>query len=189
MNLRRTLLLAALAVLVLPLTACGNKSLVITHAGSEGDYLSVGALTYQVQISRQLNPADPEDRAYLVGLDPADRTLAPDESWFAVFVRVWNEGKQPAPAASEFKVTDTQDNVYRPVGFGLDNAFAYRPLTLAPGDQIPTPDTAAANNPSVNGALVLFKVKISSFEDRPLVLTITSPPGGKPAEATVDLDV
>lgn len=188
MIVRRSLLLAALVLLALPLAACASKQAVVTRGDTEGAYVDVGRLDYQVQISRQLNPNDPEDRAYLVDVPVTQRRLAPDQAWFAVFMDVWNEGKRPAPAASDFQITDTQDTVYRPIGFGPSNVFAYRPATVAPGAQIPAIGTAARSNPSVNGALVLFKVKIDSFSNRPLVLTIRSP-GLAPAQAEVDLDV
>src|SRR5690606_38371032 len=66
MKLRRVLALTAVSALALPLAACGNKEEVVTHGHTEGSYLNVGNLTYQVQISRQLNPADVTDRSYLI---------------------------------------------------------------------------------------------------------------------------
>ena len=39
------------------------------HGATEGTYLDLGGLKYQVQISRLLNPSSIEDRAYLVGLN------------------------------------------------------------------------------------------------------------------------
>src|SRR4051794_28712182 len=112
MTVRRALIVLALALLALPLAACGDKKAVVTHGDTEGVYLDVGALTYQVQISRQLNPADPEDRAYLLGLSPLEAKLGPDEAWFAVFMSAWNEGDHAAPAASSFEIADTQGVKY-----------------------------------------------------------------------------
>jgi hypothetical protein len=189
MNVRRVLPLLALALLALPLAACGNKEAEITHGETEGAYLNVGDLVYQVQISRQLNPADPEDRGYLVDLPAGESELAPDEAWFAVFVKAWNEGSKPAAAATEFAVTDTVGADYHPLAIGPDNVFAYRPEDVPGNEQIPVADSAASNNPSVNGSLLLFKVKIDSFANRPLELAIHSPLDEEPAEATVDLDV
>lgn len=188
MNVRRVFVLLAAALLVLSLAACGNKEAVVTGSDTEGSYLDVGSLIYQVQISRQLNPNDAEDRSYLVGLSPQDRQLAPDEEWFAVFMLALNKGHKAAPATTDFSITDTQDNVYRPVPFGPDNVFAYRGGVIPPGGQLPVLDSAAASNPSVEGALVLFKIKISSVGNRPLVLHIASP-GAQPSQASVDLDV
>ena len=55
-----TLLLVALAALVVG--ACGNKEDKTLHGATEGIYIDVGGLKYQVQISRVLNPTDREDR-------------------------------------------------------------------------------------------------------------------------------
>ena len=47
---------------------CGNKVEVRTVGETEGIYIDVGDLRYQVQISRIINPHDVEDRRYLQGL-------------------------------------------------------------------------------------------------------------------------
>ena len=70
-RLRVLLLAVASLALLSGLPACGNRHEVITDAETEGPYLNLGPLKYQVQISRQLNPDDLEDRVYLRGL-PAD---------------------------------------------------------------------------------------------------------------------
>ena len=64
-----------------------------TYAGESGanaPYLNVGPLIYQVQLSRELNPYNIEDSAYLQGLTPAQRQLEPGQEWFAVFMQVYN---------------------------------------------------------------------------------------------------
>jgi hypothetical protein len=188
MTLRRITLLLAVALLAIPLAACGDKEKVITHGDTEGVYLSVGNLRYQVQISRELNPADPEDRGYLIDIPGADQ-IAPNEAWFGVFMGAWNYSDDPGEAASSFEIKDTQGNVYTPVAIGPQNVFAWRPQVVEPGETLPIQDTAAANNPSVNGGLVLFKIKMESFNNRPLEFSIHGPEGAEPAEASVDLDV
>jgi hypothetical protein len=66
--------------------------------------------------------------------------------------------------------------------------FAYRVHDIEPGEKEPLQNTAASNNPSVNGSLLLFKVKNSTFDNRPLELKLHAL-GGEPREAAVDLDV
>lgn len=188
MTLRRVTLLLAVALLAIPVAACGDKEAEITHGETEGSYLAVGNLRYQVQISRELNPADPEDRGYLVDVPGADE-LEPDQAWFAVFMGAWNYSDEPGEAASAFEIHDTQGNVYTPQAIGPANVFAWRPEVVPPGEALPVQDTAAANNPSVNGGLLLFKVDMGSFNNRPLELIIHGPEGVEPAEASVDLDV
>lgn len=188
MNLRRPIALT-LTLLAIPLLAgCGDKQETITHGHTEGAYLDVGELTYQVQISRILNPNDNEDKSYLVDVPEDELELAGDEAWFAVFVLVQNLEDAPYEAAEEFSIHDTQENVYTPVEIGPDNVFAYHGGTVEPGHTLPAADTAARNNPSVNGALLLFKMRNETFDNRPLELVIESP-GSEPAEASVNLDV
>ena len=80
------------------LAACGNhhdETARVQLIEGEGFYLSLGELKYQVQISRQLNPHDVQDRDYLRGVPEAQRTLAADEVWFGVFLQVENESGEP----------------------------------------------------------------------------------------------
>ena len=98
------------------LGACGNKQDKITHAETEGMYLDLGDLKYQVQISRQLNPADSEDEGYLIGVRPQDRQLAKDETWFGIFIRVQNTTDDAHQAAEEFEIRDTAGQRPAPAG-------------------------------------------------------------------------
>jgi hypothetical protein len=185
--MRRRLLTLVLVVLAaLAVGACGNKQARTLHAATEGVYVDVGDLKYQVQISRLLNPTDSEDRGYLVDL-PAGEQLGPKDQWFAVFMRVENDSKQPQRAAGSYVIRDTQGNVYRPVQMGPKNVFAYRPGVLQPKDVLPLPDSAAGEN-TIQGSMLLFKIPVVNFQNRPLVLEIP-PPSGAGGTGTVDLDV
>ena len=91
----RTLLLAAIALpAVLALSACGDSHTRVTtgtyagESGANAPYLNVGPLIYEVQLSRELNPFDTEDANYLEGLGAAERTLAPGQEWFGVFMQL-----------------------------------------------------------------------------------------------------
>jgi hypothetical protein len=183
---RRSVTLLLVAIAALAVTACGNKKARTLHAATEGIYLDIGPLKYQVQISRLLNPADPEDRGYLVDL-PAGEALGPQDQWFAVFMRVQNETSKPQPAAGDYVITDTQGNRFQPIQMGPKNVFVYRAGNVAPKDTLPLPDSAAGQN-TVQGAMLLFKIPVKDFENRPLVLSISTPtaPG---QVGTVDLDV
>ena len=78
-----------------------------TFGDTEGVYVDVGPITYQVQISRQLNPSDVEDRDYLQGLH--GRRGAADEVWFGVWMRVQNRSEHGA-GNDDFEITDTHGN-------------------------------------------------------------------------------
>ena len=179
-------IVAALAVvaLALPLAACGRQK-ATTFAQFEGTYLNVGPLAYQVQISRQLNPQDLEDRNYMQGVSGK---LAPDEVWFAIFIRAQNTSSQTQPATGDFEITDTLDNRFRPVPVAKTNPYAYRPRPVAPGQLIPSESSTAGSGVIQQGSMVLFKVKLSSLSNRPLELHIKSPTDPR-EQGTVELDV
>jgi hypothetical protein len=177
--------LAALAALFLAtaLGACGQHE-EIHEASTEGPYLDVGELQYQVQISRQLNPADTEDKGYLVGVEDSEGQLAPEETWFAVFVKVFNFSDETWQSAGSFELEDTAGKRYEPVEIGEGNLFAYRPARIEPGGQLPVQDSIAEQG-VVSGSLLLYKVTNESLANRPIVLHIR----GSGREAEVDLDV
>ena len=179
--IRRAAFIAAAALL---LAGCGNKHAIRSFSDNEGDYLDLGGLKYQVQMSRQLNPYDVEDSYYVRGQNqPAP---ARDDTWFGVFVRVFNPTDTPKQATSEFEIHDTQGNVYKPVPLDNTNVFRYVPASLGSEKMIPTPGSPAFNSP-IRGSLLLFRVKIDSFENRPLEFIIRQP--GSTAHAQVPLDV
>jgi hypothetical protein len=188
MQLRRLAVTTAVALAAATsLAACGNGGEKPTAAATEGPYVNTGDLQYQVQISRQLNAADFEDRDYLTGLPAGQQALRTGQEWFAVFIRVFNKTKADHRAASQFVIRDTTGKAYHPVVLDTNiNRTAYHPAVVHGGDQIPVPGSLAREN-LTQGGLVLFKVNSSSYASRPLELNITPPDGGKPA--TVDLDV
>jgi hypothetical protein len=186
MQLRRLAATTAVAIVAATsLSACGGEE---PRAGeTEGIYVNTGELKYQVQISRQLNAADFEDRDYLVGLPAADKTLPVGQEWFAVFIRVFNMTKDAHPAASQFEIRDTTGEKFTPIAVDTSvNRVAYKAAEVGAGDQIPVPGSLAREN-LTQGGLILFKVPNGTYANRPLELHITPPGGGK--EATVDLDV
>jgi hypothetical protein len=188
MKLRRLAVTSAVALAATTsLAACGNSGEEPTAGATEGVYVNTGELKYQVQISRQLNPSDFEDRDYLVGLPASDKTLETGKEWFAVFVRVFNKTNAPHPAASQFSIRDTTGKEYLPIAIDTNvNRVAYKAAEVGAGDQIPVPGSLAREN-LTQGGLILFKVENGSYASRPLELSITPPEGG--AKATVDLDV
>jgi hypothetical protein len=193
-SLGKLALLVVLLVSMLALSACSDNShtrvTTGTYAGESGQnapYLNVGPLVYEVQLSRELNPYDTEDSTYLSGLTPAQRKLGPGEEWFGVFLQVYNETSAPQVATTHISISDTQENIYTPIAPALTNEFAYRGGLVPPKGRIPALDTTAANGPT-QGALVLFKIKIVSLDNRPIEIKLVDP--FNPAEtASAELDV
>ena len=184
--MRRLLVISAAIVCALLAAGCGNKEAVVTSAHTEGIYLDVDNLKYQVQISRYLNPNDVEDKSYLIGLPQSTGQPSGDETWFGVFMRVQNTTDAPQTPSNDFTIVDTQGNEYRPVPLDAKiNPFAYKADPIAGGGLLPEPDSAASEN-TIQGSLLLFRVKTDSLQNRPLELKFT---GSNGTEGTVDLDV
>ena len=183
--MRRLLVLALLAVVA---AGCGAEDGVRTTAETEGLYLDINDLKYQVQMSRYMNPADVEDREYFVGLPETTPPAAADETWFGVWVRVENTSDEETfPSANVWEIHDTQENIYRPLPIDAeDNPFVYEPVDVPPKTVIPLSSTAAGQGP-IQGQLLLFKIKTDSLQNRPLELRFSN--GGDSQEGTYDLDV
>ncbi len=167
-------------VAVLALGACGDSHTRVstgTYAGEAGDaapYLNVGPLVYEVQVSRELNPANAEDAAYLQGVPPAQRALNPGEEWFAVFIQVYNQTSTPHLGATNMTISDTEHNLYTPIALDQTNEFAYRGGLVPADSRVPPPGTVAANGGS-QGAMLLYKIQVASLDNRPWTFRIVDP--------------
>jgi hypothetical protein len=190
-RLRRPLALLAALVASGGLAACGNhpdEHARVVRAANEGLYLDIGPLKYQVQVSRQLNPDDVQDRYFLKGIPADQRRLKANEVWFGVFLRVQNETSRALAPSGDIKIVDTQENEFRPLALDDTNLFAYRASDAVPArDVIPLADTPPYDSP-VRGSLLLFKLTLTALGNRPLELDIENTTA--PAQTgIVDLDV
>jgi hypothetical protein len=183
-RVRRLALLGGAGLAVFGLAACGQISHP-TNADSEGTYVDAGPITYQVQLSRQLNPSNVEDRWYLKGQSSTPPT--PDQEWFAIFMWAENQSKSNATTTDSFDIVDTQGNKYYPIPINSSvNPFAWTSQTLAPNAQEPTPGSPAYFGTSQGGEL-LFKLNNSIYSNRPLTLEIHAPGQAKPSSVSLDL--
>lgn len=185
---RRLTSLALLVTALGVLAGCGNRhEEPRTFAETEGLYLEIGELEYQIQISRVLNPNDREDADYLRGIPEASQELEADETWFAVFLRVQNQTDEELPAASRFKITSADEQSYSPIPLDPEeNLYAYDAVEVPPGEQLPEIDSGAENNNPVRGELLLFKLPYEALQNRPLEFHIQPTSGD---EGIVDIDV
>src|SRR3989442_823390 len=87
---------------------------------SEGQGIKIDDLLFNVQITRELNPFDTEDKAYLVG----KKRLGPDEYYLGVFMRVQNEGDTSVQVPTDLSVVDTVGDTFRPLP--SDSLFALK---------------------------------------------------------------
>ncbi len=175
----------------------------------EGEPLELGELAYNVQITRFLNPDDPEDEGYLAGQERPE----PGQAYLAVFLTVENEGDEDADLPYAFKVRDTQAAEGASQGLGvydpIPSASVYA-LQLpgqdesasggidAVGDRRPAADhgprrrrdpdsrTRLAAEGVIGGAMLLFLVDQNVAENRPLELEV---PGDAGEHGFVELDI
>lgn len=168
------------------LAACGKTGDPPT-ANNDGVYVDAGPITYQLQVSRELNQYATEDSQYLKGLPAGGSSLSPNEEWYGVFLWAKNQTKRPEITSGNFDITDTQGNTYYPIALSPgSNPYAWTPQTLAPGAVEPGPDTAASFGPT-QGGLLLFKLNTSVYANRPLTLEIRGP--SKKVWGTISLDL
>lgn len=183
MKLRR---LAPLALVPLALAACGQTN-VPTSAVNNGVYIEAGPVTYQLEVSRELNRFSTEDRQYLVGLPAGAAALSPSQLWYGVFIWAKNQTSRPVRTASSFDIVDTQGDHYYPEKLNTTlNQWAYRSQSLGPGETAPVLDSTASLGPT-QGELLLFKVSDSVYDDRPLTLQILGPSGKVWGSISLDL--
>lgn len=173
-------------LLVLGLTSCGKVN-DPTSAENNGVYIQAGPITYQLEISRQLNQYSTEDSQYVKGVQAGESSLTPNQLWYGVFLWAKNQTNRPQRTSDNFDIVDTVGNHYYPIPLDTAlNQFAWTPQTLAPGAIEPMAGTIAANGPT-QGGLLLFKLNQSVYSNRPLLLEIRSPAGKVWATVMLDL--
>jgi hypothetical protein len=147
------------------ITGCSKRKLDVPR---EGQGIKVAGVTYNVYITRQLNPHDAEDSAYTAGQN-ADQ---PGYYFYGVFLTACNENDSGfVTPTTTFAIRDTQGNRYTPLPLPNTNVFAYKPKRLAKKSCVPSRGTIAASGPT-GGALLIFKVPKQAVENRPLELEI-----------------
>ncbi len=158
------------------LSACGKASDPPTLE-NDGVYITAGPVTYQLQVSRQLNQYDTEDRQYITGLPAGQSTLTTAQEWYGVFLWAKNQTNHSQMTSGNIDLVDTEGQHYYPVSVNPQiNPYAWTARSLAPGDTEPGPDTTASFGPT-QGALLLFKLPASVYDSRPLTLEIRGPSG------------
>jgi hypothetical protein len=191
--LRKVALLAAAALATVALGACGESHSKVTsgtyagESGANAPYLNVGPLIYEVQLSRELNPTNSEDSGYFEGVPFSEGRLLPGQEWFGVFLQIFNRTEHAHVASQSITISDTEGNVYHPLPAFGTNHYMYRGGLVPAKSVLPAPDTTASFGPT-QGAMLLFKIKVLSLDNRPLEIKIAEPEG-LVAAASAELDV
>jgi hypothetical protein len=191
MTSRRFRILVGALAIAAALSACGARGgqSTVGDANNTGVYVRGGHVTYQVEISRELNPYATEDRAYLAGLPAGTTPPGADQLWFAVFMWAKNftTKAREAVAPSDFDIVDTQGNTYYPIALDPSiNPLAWTQMRLGPQATEPQVDSLASDDAS-QGSELLFKLNDSIYENRPLTLQIHVPGQAHPSTISLDL--
>lgn len=193
-RLLRLPLLLAVGVLAMGVAGCGLAQRPAKPDAVSADELANGAepyfwtgpVTYQIQISRQLNPFDSYDVQYLAGV-PGAQSISAQQFWFGVFLWAKNQGNHDVTTADKFQIVDSAGNVYAATPLNPSiNPYAWAPQTLSPDGIEPLPDSAGSDS-SPGGGEVLFKLNQSVYSDRPLTLQVFAPGSAKPSDVSLDL--
>jgi hypothetical protein len=172
-------LAVAIALALVGAVGCGDE---LGKEAEEGVPIKLGDLEFNVQLTRFLNPADPEDAEYLAG-----QKLPPPagKSYLAVFMRIDNRGDSPVtlPSPAQLSIVDTTGAAFQALPSSTDYAV---PLgsPVSGGGEVPAPGTAGASGPA-QGSIVLFLVDQSVPENRPLDLEVEY----QGETGTVELDI
>jgi hypothetical protein len=182
----RILVLCLLALAAVGAAGCGHKEEIRTEGETEGLYIEVDDLLYQIQLSRILNPASPDDRAYLVGLAEGVEPAA-DEVWFGIWLRVQNITDETHESADQFEIVDSTERTYRPIVLDRrTNVFQHEPGPVGPGVIVPVNNSPAADGP-IQGDLILFKVNVQSLFNRPMEFRISHTGGDTTGVVAIDV--
>ena len=181
MRLRRLTVAACVLAVAGPLglAACGDEHPGVDEPAREGLALELDGITYNVFITRQLNPRVPPDGAYVTDDAP------PGETLYGVFIQVCNHSDEAHETVSDFLVKDNQENEFEPEELPADNAFAYAPRTLNPDECIPEAGSVAQLGPTA-GSMLLFQLPLETTENRPLELEMEGESG---ETLTFELDI
>ena len=186
MSARRLWIIVCALGAALGLAACGQTRQP-TSVLNNGVYITAGPITYQLQVSRELNQFAVEDSQYLAGLPTGSGTLGPDQLWYGVFLWAKNQTNHPQLSASKFDILDSSDHRYYPIQVNANlNPYAWTPQLLGPAGTQPIPNTTAYYGPT-GGNLLLFKLPTSVYSNRPLTLQIYAPGESLPGQISLDL--
>ncbi len=197
MNVRRLWILVCALAVAFAVAACGSSThkapLVGTLAGHEvgsevndGAYIQAGPITYQLQVSRELNPYSVQDKPYVQGLPAGFPPPTANQLWYGVFLWAKNQHHRPYRTSNHFKIVDTQGITYYPIKLNpAENPFVWQAETLKYEVTYPGQDTIASEGES-QGGLLLFKLNSSAYSNRPLTLFILNHRGQKLGSISLD---
>jgi len=185
---KRLVTLIGAAVCALVVSACGAGEHARYSDNLGPGYVQLQNLNYQIQISRELNPWDPnEDKWYLQGFSRSELSLPPTDEFFGVSLQVFNWTKQAHTPTPDFFIQDTVGDKFVPMTNPSPNPYTYVPASIPGGGQLPTLSSAAFAG-WTQGEMLVFKVPIADLVNRPFVLHILDPSNSSD-QSQIELDV
>src|SRR4029077_19138658 len=100
--------------LAVGVAACGKQNHPETGE-NDGVYVNAGPVTYQLEVSRELNQYSTEDSQYLAGVPSSSTTLSASQLWYGVFLWAKNQTKQQQMTSGNIDIVDTQGTHYYPL--------------------------------------------------------------------------
>ena len=182
-TVRRLWILACVLALALAVTACGGTKHVHRQAGvltghevgseeNDGEYIQAGPITYQLEISRELNPYSIQDAPFVRGVPAGFAPPTAQQVWYGVFLWAKNQHHRAYKTSDNFVIEDTQGNKYFPIKLSpAQNPYAWTSQTLPYEGTEPGEDSTQENSES-QGGLLLFKLNDSVYSNRPLTLYV-----------------
>ena len=180
----RTLL--CIAALAAAFSGCEKKEAGLEKPAREGLAIEVAGVTYNVFLTRQLNPEITPDQAYYNGKPPGK-----GKALYGVFLQACNASEGVVMSTDDFHVEDNQGNEFEPLELEEDNPFAYKARKLGKEDCIPADGSVAQVGPTA-GSMLLFEFPLENTENRPLELDIRGPfdyAEGRRESRAVELDL
>jgi hypothetical protein len=197
-NVRRFWILACALAVAFAVTACGSSKHAPSKPGvltghevgnevNDGSYIQAGPITYQLEVSRELNPYSIQDAPYVKGLPPGFPPPTANQIWYGVFLWAKNQHHKAYRTSDNFEIVDTQGDVYRPVKLNTAlNPWAWTSQLLQKNDTEPGENSVQSEGES-QGGLLLFKLDISAYANRPLTFYVLNPSGQKLGSISLDL--
>jgi hypothetical protein len=176
------LITGAAALIMLAVLQAFEHPAANPRAAAIGTSVRVGGIVYTSPDARPLDPRKPQDVVLMRGAR-APRKRAGD-IWYGAFVVATNDGSTRAAMARDILLRDTSGHWYRPVALPAANRFRYRPRTVAPGEQVPSPRAPAEADLAAQGGLLLYRIPRAAYENGPLEIRLRA--AGERADLAVD---
>jgi hypothetical protein len=198
-NVRRLWILVCALAVALAVTACGSSSVKqvtirpsqlsgheVGNEINDGSYIQAGPITYQLQISRELNPYSVQDKPYVQGLPAGFAQPTANQLWYGVFLWAKNQHHKAYGTSDNFEIVDTEGITYYPIKLNpAENPYAWQAQLLPYEGTYPGQDSIQAEGES-QGGLLLFKLNSSAYANRPLTLYVLNHSGQKLGSISLD---